>query len=320
MPRVRKPHSGSMQVWPRKRAKNIRTRVRSWPEMKETKLLGFAGYKAGMTHVFVLDNRPNSLTKGEEISLPVTIIECPPLKVAAVRLYVETHDGLKCASQANAEKLDKELNRLIILPKKALKQPKAENLADVRVLVYTQPKLTFIGKKKPELFELAIGGKNVEEKLKYAQSILGKEVGVKDVFSEGQLLDSHSVTKGKGVQGPVKRFGISLKRHKSEKSRRAPGSLGAWHGPRTWTVAHAGQMGYHQRVEYNKKLLAIEEDPVKVNPEGGFLRYGLVKNPYLIVHGSIGGAVKRLVRLIAPIRPAKTGPLAITQISIASKQ
>ncbi|MBW2999343.1 50S ribosomal protein L3, partial [Candidatus Woesearchaeota archaeon] len=75
------PRSGSMQYWPRKRAKRAYARVRSWAAGKEPKLLGFAGYKAGMSHISFTDPRKSSTTKGMEITWPVTIIECPPVKV-----------------------------------------------------------------------------------------------------------------------------------------------------------------------------------------------------------------------------------------------
>jgi len=88
---------------------------------------------------------------------------------------------------------------------------------DVRVAVYTQPKLTSIGKKKPELFELCIGTDNIEEKFKIIKEKLNQEIQITDVFQEGQQADIKAITIGKGTQGPVKRFGISLRFHKAEK-------------------------------------------------------------------------------------------------------
>ena len=87
MPDKHKPRAGSMQFWPRKRARKPVARVRSWASTDKAQLLGFAGYKVGMTHVIAEDNRPKSLTKGEKISVPVSVIECPALKIASVRLY-----------------------------------------------------------------------------------------------------------------------------------------------------------------------------------------------------------------------------------------
>ncbi|RUA19603.1 MAG: 50S ribosomal protein L3, partial [Flavobacteriia bacterium] len=74
----------------------------------------------------------------------------------------------------------------------------------------------------------------------------------------------------KGFQGPVKRHGVSLRSHKSEKTIRGPGNLGAWTGNRSWTVAHAGQTGYHLRTEWNKWVLKIGDNPEEVNRKGGF--------------------------------------------------
>ena len=217
-----------MQFWPRKRAARAYPRVRNLIVPSESKLSGFAGYKAGMTHFLVVDNRANAMTKGEVISVPVTIIECPPLKVASVRVYTDSFNGLRLFKEISA-KGDKELGRRLVPSKKDAAN--AENfdlngIVDVRVNVYTQPSLTSIGKSKPEIFELSVGGKSIQERFDFAKQLLGKEVPVKDVLKEGQQVDVYGVTVGKGFQGPIKRFGLSLRQHKAEKTKRGPGSLG----------------------------------------------------------------------------------------------
>ena len=173
-------------------------------------------------------------------------------------------------------------------------------------MVYTQPKLTGIGKKKPEVFEIWLGGKK-EEKLRIAKEKLGKEIAVNEVLLEGQQIDIHAVSKGKGFQGPVKRFGVSLRQHKSEKVKRGPGSLGPWiaQGHVMYRVAHAGKMGYHLRTEYNKQILKIANDTKDINRNGGFLHYGNIKNQYILVKGSVIGPAKRLLRLALAMRPNK---------------
>ncbi|MBL7055238.1 50S ribosomal protein L3 [Candidatus Woesearchaeota archaeon] len=324
MPTIRRPRKGSLQFWPRKRNKRSYARVRSWAKLKEVKLLGFAGYKVGMTHAMINDNRKTSLTKGTEIFCPVTIIECPPIKTASIRFYKNTQNGLKLVSEIFSEKVDKELGRKIIIPKKINK--KIEDIKDfdeIRLLVYTQPKLAGI-KKKPEIFEMGLGGKK-EEQLKYAQEKLGKETDINDIFTAGQQVDIHAVTKGKGVQGAVKRFGIGLKNHKAEKGRRAPGSLGPWKGQGhiMWKVAHAGKMGYHLRTEYNKLLIKIGSKPEEINQKGGFLKYGIVKNPHILIKGSIFGPAKRLIRFNHATRKNKKIPTeapVISYLSLESKQ
>jgi large subunit ribosomal protein L3 len=319
-----------MQVWPRVRAARHFARVRSWvtsTQTKDAKPLGFAGYKVGMTHIIITDNRKNSMTKGEEVSMPATIIECPPLKVAGVRFYKKGYSGKEVATEVLA-KLDKEASRKIILPKKNTEEKisslKADDYCDVRLLVYTQPKLTGIGKKKPELFELGIGG-NTQDKFAYAKEKLGKELSISEVFGEGAQVDVQAVSKGKGFQGPVKRFGVKIRQHKSEKTKRGPGSLGGWseQGHVMYRVAHAGQMGFHQRIDYNKLILKILDKPEDINKKGGFVRYGNVKNTCILVKGSVIGTANRLIRLNTARHPNKKfeGPVpAINYISKTSQQ
>ena len=325
MPRIRTPRQGTMQFWPRKRAASIQASIRHWAPSQETKPIGFAGYKVGMTHVIVTDNRPNSATKGEEISWPATILECPPIKVAGARFYTKDAYGAKALTQIMHDKPDKDIGRTTTLQKKSSQtfdKLQKENISDITLIVHTTPKTTTIGKKKPEIFEIALGG-NVQEKLAYAQNIVGKEINLKDVFAEGQQVDVHSISKGKGYQGPVKRFGINIRSHKSEKTKRGPGNVGAWTGNRSSPVPHAGQTGFHQRIEYNKHILKISDEPKKVNVKGGFLRYGEIRNHYLLLKGSVPGPAKRLIKMTTATRPnknlTKEAP-AITYISTTSKQ
>ncbi len=320
-----------MQFWPRVIARYEYARIRNWPKSKETKPLGFAGYKVGMTHLLITDNRQHSPTKGVDIFCPITVVECPPLKSISIRFYKTTLNGSKLISEIYADNLDKELSRKIIILKKkedktekqVLDKLQAADFGFVRLLCHTQPKLTKIGKKKPETFEIAIGG-NKEQQLAYAKEKLGKEISVNEVFKEGQQLDAHSLTKGRGFQGPVKRFGITLRHHKSEKSRRNPGSLGAWRaqGHIMWRTAHAGKTGHNLRTEYNKWLLRIATKPEDINIKGGFINYGIIKNSFLFIKGSLAGPHKRLIRFTDPTRPRKSLPEAptITYVSTESKQ
>ncbi|MFO8016422.1 MAG: 50S ribosomal protein L3 [Candidatus Woesearchaeota archaeon] len=312
MPTTRKPRKGSMQYWPRKRARRQYARVRHWAHDPECRPLGFAGYKVGMIQAIVTDNRKNSLNKGQDASTPVTVIECPPLKVASVRFYKKTPYGMN-ASKEITSKTDKELARKIRPARKSTEQDlekvNPDEYDDMSLLVYTQPKLTGIGKKKPEIFELALGG-DMKSRLDYAKKAIGKEINISDVFQEGSQADIHSITKGKGTQGPVKRFGIRIRAHKSEKTKRGPGSLGAWkgHGHFMYRIAHAGQTGYQTRTEFNKHIIKIEQDVSKVNPSCGFARYGLVKNTVILLRGSIPGPRKRMIKICKAARENKRIP------------
>lgn len=326
MPQKGRPRFGSMGVWPRKRAKNIVPRVRTYRDSDNKKLLAFPVYKAGMTHTIAKGHKKDSRSEGQNTFVPVTILECPPIKIASLRLYKKEGRDLKVKKQINL-KVDKEVARKIpkINNKKATDKIEVkEEYDDVTIQVYTQPKKIGL-KKKPELFEIKIGGKNTEEKIEFIKTIINKPITIKDVFKEGQIVDVHGVTKGKGFQGPVTRFGIGLKSHKSEKGRRRPGSIGGWIGQHHWQyrVAQAGQLGFHKRTQFNNLVMKISDDPNEVNPKGGFVNYGEVTKDYLMIKGSVPGPKKRMIILTEPMRPNKeTGFKSenIKYISTESKQ
>lgn len=283
---------GSLAFSPRKRAGREIPSIRSYPTSEKPRVMGFAGYKVGMLHVTMIDDIPNSPTEGTEISVPVTVIETPPMKILRVVVYKQTPYGLKICEDDGDE---------------------------VRVVMATQPNLiTGVPRKTPELMECAVGG-NFEEGLKYAKELVGKEITISDVFSPGELVDVVAVTKGKGVQGPVKRWGVKIQPGKAARSSRGRhvGTLGPWHPARvSWRVPQLGQTGYHQRTEYNKRILKIGEDGKEITPKGGFPHYGVIRTQYVILHGSVPGPVKRLVRLRPAIRPweFKLGEPVITEI------
>lgn len=322
----RNPRHGSMQFWPRKRSIRPYARVRSVPSVNEAKPLVFAGYKAGMTHVIAIDTTKNSITKGEKVSIPVTVVECPNLKIASVRFYGAKGYGTSILKEFFF-KHNKELDRKIIISKTISTKDEISTfdlngVLDVTITAYTQPKVTGLGKKTPELFEIRFGGQ-IADKIKYIVDHIESGISIKDVFSAGDFADVRAVTKGKGYQGPVKRFGVSIRSHKSEKTIRGPGSLGSWKGQghMMYRVAFAGQMGYHQRTQYNNYILDISDNLEKVNPKGGFVNYGEVKSTYVLVKGSVPGPKKRLLHLTAPLRITPNVSLpTIEAVSIESKQ
>ncbi len=319
MPDINSPRKGTIQFWPRKRARRAYPRLKSKPKTKDIKLLGFAGYKAGMTHVIVEDTRPTSMTKNENVMWPVTVIECPPMKALSIRFYKKTTSGLKLISEIFSKNTTKEIIRKL-KPGKNSEEPK--DYDELRLVIYTQPKLTGVGQKKPQVFEMGVGGNSKEGQLEYAKQLLDKEIKLSDVFKQGQFLDVHAVTKGKGFQGTVKRFGVRIRQHKAEKTKRGIATLGSWKPKRVdFRVAQAGKTGYNQRTEYNKLALKIGNDAKEINPKGGFKQYGIVKNEYMLIKGSIPGIQKRLIIMSEPVRP-KLGQqqLEISYTSLESKQ
>lgn len=298
MPTRKSPRKGSLQYWPRKRARKILPSV-NWSAIKsDSKLKGFICYKAGMASAYVKDETADSMTKGKKIIIPVTIIECPPLKIFSVRLYKDK----KVVKEILAENLDKELKKVVKIPKSVKKMGELEgDYDDVRVLCYSVVKKTGI-KKTPDLSEIGLGG-NLEDKIKFIKENVGKEILISNIFEKGQLVDSRGLTKGKGLVGPVKRFGITLKAHKSEKGQRRPGSLGPWHPARvTFRIPMAGQLGMFTRVLYNNKILEIGKAENKFK---GIKNFGDIKTDYMIVAGSVQGTPKRQLLITAPLRETK---------------
>ena len=298
------PRRGSLQFWPRKRSRHTLVRLRSWVNDIKPKPLAFIGFKAGMTHLLVVDNRPKSPTKGEKISLPSTIIECPPMTVTGIAFYQKTPTGLHKITSVMAEQFSKELSRRVQLPKKATKKlSEVTQYDDLRLLVHTNPQTTSIGIKRPKLLEVALGGSK-EEKMSYAHRVLGKEISINDVFDAGVSVDVHGVSKGKGFQGTVKRYGVPVRQHKAEKTKRGIGNLGSWTPKRVeYSVAQSGKMGFHLRTEYNKQIMKVGNQSTEINPVGGIVRYGLVNSSYVLLRGSVVGPKKREVVLTHSLRP-----------------
>ncbi len=298
MPTIHRPRRGSLAFSPRKKAKKPIARIRSWRiDGEEPKIQDFAGYKAGMTHVLMIDDRPNSITSGIEISVPVTIIETPAMRAVALRAYTDRgYYGMKLITEVWADRDNDNIERAF----------EEGAVHEIRAVVQTMPHLVSgIPKKTPDVMETLIAGGDVAAQFEYGRSILGKEYQMSDLFAEGEFADVAAITTGKGTQGPVKRWGVQLQKGKHSRTgkKRHIGNLGPWtpHYVRR-TVPLMGQTGYYQRTEFNKRIFKIGSDGTEVTPDGGFINYGIVRNGYVMIRGSVPGPSKRLIRMRPPIR------------------
>jgi len=262
--------------------------------------MGFVGYKVGMTSVWAKDDTEHSMAKNKRIVIPATIIECPAMKIYSVRFY-KNGKVMKDVVVSN----DKVLKKSVKLSKKVGEIKDDIEFDDVRVILFSGVKNTCVDKNKADMAEIGLSG-SVDEKLAFIKERIGKDILISEVFSDG-LVDVRGVTKGFGTNGPVKRFGIALKDHKSEKGQRRPGSLAPWHPSRvTFRAPQAGQTGYHNRISYNSLILEVGKIGEKdINPKGGFEHYGVIKNDYIIVKGSVPGPQKRGLMISQAIRPTK---------------
>ena len=307
------PRRGSMAFYPRVRARSLESRIRSWadPKLEKSSLLGFAGYKVTNLNVLSVDDREKTPNFGKNVMNSSTLIATPPLKIIGIRAYSETTYGKNVIFDAFAKDTDKYLSKKAPFKFKEGKleeiNTQVDKIKHVVAVVSSYPNSASLSQKKPFVWEIPIGGKDTKSKIDYVVSNFGKQVNIKDVFEAGQFIDISAITRGKGVEGPITRFGVKRKQHKSRKSVRALGTLGPI-SPAvvTYTVPRQGQRGFHQRTEYNKRILIMsnsdKDSDININPKGGFEHYGLVKNDYIIVKGSVAGVPKRLIKMRFPMR------------------
>jgi len=319
----------------RVRARQIKGRVRHWLQVSggNPHFLGFPGIKAGMTRIAYEDLNKASPYFKKELYSAVTIIEAPPATVFGLRVYDRDYYGVVCLGDVLAkDKWPKELSRKLTKPGEsydaAVTLQKLEKKVlsgspqvEIRGLFATQPNKTPLPRIRPDVVEIPIsGGAAVKQRWEYAKSMFGKEVRIRDIFKTGQVIDVSAVTRGKGFGGVVKRFGIKMRPRKDRKGKRRVGCIGPWKPNRViCSVARMGQDGLHQRTEYHKKIVKISENPEEINPKGGFVRYGLIKNDFAMLEGSVPGARKRMINLRCTIRPVKPGKEIEQRITYVSK-
>ena len=301
-------------------------RLRSSPSyIKEPSLSSIIAFKVGMTHAMVTDDT-GAASKGAEVSRPCTILEIPSMEVYGMRLYskdTNTHyrvSTLEVISSNSAKKLHM---KAVKNDESKISQTKAKlgEFTDVVALVAAFPKGMGAEQHHPSRFEAHVGGKTIEEKFDFVAGMLGKELKASDVFKSGEFVDVTSISKGKGWQGPVKRFGIAVQYHKATGKTRHVGSLGPFGVPKVlYTIPQAGQLGFNYRTEHNKRILKIgSRGDASITPPEGFQNYGKVRNDYLMLNGSVPGPAKRLVRVRKSITNRNARGIKESKVSYIAK-
>jgi len=337
-----KPRNGNLGFLPKKRTKKHRGKIRSFPADKEgdkVHLTAFMAYKAGMTHVARDVERPGSKLHKKETVEAVTILETPPMTVVGIVGYVATPQGLKALTTVWAQHLSEEVKRRFYknwyqakrkaFTKYAKKYTDgsgdiekdlakiADNATTVRVLMHTQIRKLKLRQKKAHLLEVQVNGGSVADKVAYAKGLLEQSVAVTDVFSQGENIDICGVTKGRGFEGVVTRWGVTRLPRKTHRGLRKVACIGAWHPARvSFSVARAGQHGYHHRTEANKMIYMIgakgdekscmtdtDLTEKSITPMGGFPHYGAINEDWLMIKGCVVGTKKRVVTLRKSLKP-----------------
>jgi len=172
--------------------------------------------------------------------------------------------------------------------------------------------------------EIQVNGGTVAEKVDWGFELFERKVPVASVFSQNDMIDIIGVTKGKGYEGVITRWGTATLPRKTHRGLRKVACIGAWHPARVrFTVARAGQNGYHHRTEINKKIYRIGAAAVKegekektpnastphdltqktITPLGGFPHYGVVDEDFLMLKGAVMGPKKRVITLRKSLIP-----------------
>lgn len=213
---------------------------------------GLIGRKKGMTQVFGPDGN----------RIPVTVVEAGPCTVVGVRTQASHgYDALQLGFEP-AKKKD-------LTKPMAGHYKKAGVAAPMRVLK--------------------------EIRFQKTENVAAYQVGqtlTVDLFSPGELVDVVGVTKGKGFQGGVKRYGwYGGDATHGSMFHRAPGSIGASSDPsRVWPGHHLpGRMGGERSTVLNLPV-------VRVLPEQNLI----------LLRGALPGPTGGLVMIKKSVKQTKT--------------
>jgi len=243
------------------------------------------GFKAGMTHVVrYRERRLHRKVIKKDVVEPVTVVECPPMKIIGIVGYIQTPRGLRALTTVWAQNLGREVirrfykNWLDSKNKKAFskysqKWTKGDAEKDsiardlnrikkycqiVRVIAHTQVHLLNLRQKKAHLTEIQVNGGSVAQKVDWAKSHLEQEVKVGSIFEDNENVDICGVTKGHGNTGVVKRWSVKKLPRKTHRGLRKVACIGSWHPASVkWACARAGQYGYFHRTQLNNKIYRV---------------------------------------------------------------
>jgi len=342
-----RPRHGSLGFAPRKRTKHRFGKIKSFPKDDASKaphFTAFMSYKAGMSHIVRDVDRPGSKLHKKEVAESVSIVETPPMVVVGFVGYVETPRGLRALTSVWAGHLSEEVKRRFYKTwhkskkkaftkyqkrwEEASKEGKAmtaeierakKYCQVIRAICHTQVGKAKLGQKKAHIKEIQVNGGTTAAKVDFLTGLFEQEVKVADVFAQDEMIDIIGVTKGKGFNGVITRWGCTRLVRKSHRGLRKVGCIGSWHPAKVqWQVPRSGQMGYFHRTEINKKIYrvgkALKDEPnnamtendlteKSITPMGGFSHYGEVNEDWIMLKGSIMGCKRRLITLRKSLLP-----------------
>ena len=221
------------------------------------------GTKVGMTQVFGEDG----------VLVPVTVVQAGPCVVTQVKTV--ENDGYDAVQVGFVDKKEKIISK-DASGKKDIRNRHGVNKAE-----------------KGHFDKAGVSGKRYvrEFKLENVQDYnLADEIKV-DIFAAGDKIDATAITKGKGFQGAIKRFG----QHRGpmthgSKFHRHQGSNGACSSPSRVFKGKGmpGQMGHVKATVQNLEIVRVDAE-----------------NNLLLIKGAIPGPKKSIVTIKESVKAAK---------------
>mmetsp|Transcript_51275 Transcript_51275/g.104274 ORF Transcript_51275/g.104274 Transcript_51275/m.104274 type:complete len:385 (-) Transcript_51275:4213-5367(-) len=327
------PRHGSLGFLPKKRCQRKKGKIRSFPRDNPSvscHLTASIGYKAGMTHVVREIDIPGSKLDKKDVVEGVSIIETPPIDIVGIVGYIKTSRGLRAFKTFWSNDIKDEFKRNFYKnwyksKKKAFSKYQITHSKEekhhkkiicekikkycsvIRCIGSSGVTVTGLSQKKSNIQEIQINGGTISEKISFCLKIFNKKIPINSIFRQNELIDVIGITKGKGFEGVITRWGVTRLPRKTHRGARKVACVGAWHPSRvSYTVPRAGQNGFHHRTQLNLKIYRIgkagdssggttdfDVTEKSITPMGGFPYYGEVKNDFLIVKGGVTGSKKR---------------------------
>merc|ERR1711865_1219143 len=228
------PRHGSLGFLPKKRCTKSKGKIKSFPlddASAKPHLTAFMGYKAGCTHILRDVDKAGSKAHKKEIVEAVIIIEAPPMIVVGMVGYLETPRGLKSLCTVFAQHLSDECKRRFYKNWGASEKHKAftryakkytdgtgideekarieKYCTSLRVICHTQIGKMNFRQKKAHICEIQVNGGSMADKIAFATGLFEQPVAVGGVFGTNEMIDTIAITKGKGYEGVVTRWGVT---------------------------------------------------------------------------------------------------------------
>uniref|UniRef100_A0A2K5CLH8 60S ribosomal protein L3 n=1 Tax=Aotus nancymaae TaxID=37293 RepID=A0A2K5CLH8_AOTNA len=188
----------------------------------------------------------------------------------------------------------------------------------ISVIAHSQMHLLPLGQKNAHLMEIQVNGGTMAQKLDWVCERLEEQVPVNQVFEQDEMIDVIGVNKGKGYKEFTSHWHTKKLPYKTHQGLHKVACIGEWHPAHmAFSVACAGQKGYHHYTEINKKIYKIGQSYlikdgklIKNNAStdydlsdkrnnflGGFVHYGKVTNDFVMLKGCGVGTKKRVLNL-----------------------